>query len=184
MLKFLDRWLKKGNELVTKARVNLVARGVQVPLLPQPTIKTPNRPNYRRRQTVFRTLDEIRHQYGYRSLTQMQNLVGELTGTRASRRICVEWKEARGYRLTRRQTVFAALDNAWANGWRSYEDLKEFVKDDTGKACGSALILSWKKARKIPISPKRKAVAVVAVVAPPSGDRPDESGVSPTASAA
>jgi hypothetical protein len=49
---------------------------------------------------------------------------------------------------TRGQQVEKLLDQAWAKGLRSYDELKQYVKKKTGKACSSKTIIAWKRTRE------------------------------------
>ncbi len=50
---------------------------------------------------------------------------------------------------SRGQLVEQHLNQAWADGFRTYEQLMNYVELATGKACSKKVISAWKKARKL-----------------------------------
>lgn len=141
-------------------------------LLAAPEPKPVNKPNYRRRHEVFSTLDAIHKEHGYRSISQCQSLLKTATGVSCSRRLVVEWRKERRIKSTRRDAVYASLDAARAEGWRSYTDLRQYVKGETGNACGSRLILDWKRSRGIEVNTRKVHDVEVEVLA--HGDSPGD----------
>lgn len=50
----------------------------------------------------------------------------------------------------RREAVFEILDRKWQQGLSLQKQLIKAVKRETGQGCSPKLIVSWKRARKIP----------------------------------
>ncbi len=49
----------------------------------------------------------------------------------------------------RQALVRGLLDEAWAQGMRTYPQLIGYVQEQTGTACGRRMVAAWKKDRKL-----------------------------------